>query len=96
LNNWKQKALCATDSNGKYWFSYKKEEIEYAKNVCKKCSVKKECLLYAWQEDDIYGVNGGFSEFEILLETWKAAKKVNDANWSRTNKTLQRLLQKTK
>lgn len=96
MNNWKQKALCATDSNGKYWFSYKKEEIGYAKNVCKKCSVKKECLLYAWQEDDIYGVNGGFSEFEILLETWKEAKKVNDANWSRTNKTLQRLLQKTK
>jgi hypothetical protein len=96
LSNWKKKALCAADVNSEYWFSYKKEEIQYAKNICKKCSVRKECLMSAWQEEYVYGVNGGFSEFEILLETWKEAKKVSDDNWSRSNKILQRMLRKTK
>ena len=51
--------------------------------------------MNVWEEEYIYGVNGGFSEFEILLETWKEAKKVSDDNWSRSNKILQRMLRKT-
>lgn len=95
MNGWQKLALCARDANSPYWFSYKYEEIQYAKNVCKKCSVRKQCLMNVWEENYIYGVNGGFSEFEILSETWKEAAKVSDDNWSRSNKILQRMLRKT-
>ena len=93
--NWRKKALCAEDRNSIYWFSYKNEEVQYAKNVCKTCTVRKECLLSAWSEDTIYGINGGFSEFDILLATWKKVKKENDNNWNRTDRVLQKLLRKT-
>jgi hypothetical protein len=47
-----------------------------------------------WESNPAYGVNGGFSEYDILLETWKKAKKENDNNWSRTDRLLQKLLRK--
>jgi WhiB family redox-sensing transcriptional regulator len=94
LANWRTKALCAKDRNSIYWFSYKHEDVQYAKNICQSCEVRKECLINAWGEDVIYGVNGGYSEFDILLATWKKAKKENDSNWNRTDRTLQKLLRK--
>lgn len=94
MANWRTKALCAEDKNSIYWFSYKHEDVQYAKNICQSCEVRKECLINAWGEDVIYGVNGGYSEFDILLATWKKAKKENDSNWNRTDRTLQKLLRK--
>jgi hypothetical protein len=94
LTSWRDLALCAIDANGEYWFSYKYSDVQYAKNVCKSCTVRKECLLNMWESNPAYGVNGGFSEYDILLETWKKAKKENDNNWSRTDRLLQKLLRK--
>lgn len=94
MANWRTKALCAEDKNSIYWFSYKHEDVQYAKNICQSCEVRKECLINAWGEDVIYGVNGGYSEFDILLATWKKAKKENDSNWNRTDRVLQKLLRK--
>lgn len=50
--------------------------------------------MNVWDEETIYGTNGGFSEFDILLATWKKAKKENDNNWKRTDRILQKLLRK--
>jgi hypothetical protein len=96
LKNWRDKALCAVDKNSYFWFSYDYQEVEYAKDICKKCTVRQQCLTSAWKESFIYGVNGGLSEFDILLETWKKAKREDDSNWSRTDKLLQKLLRKIK
>ena len=93
-DSWRKKALCLIDKNGKYWFSYKYEEVEYAKAVCKACTVRKERLLNMWETDSFYGVNGGLSEFDVMQETWKKVSKANDSNWKRTDRVLQRLLQK--
>ena len=92
--NWRKKALCAEDRNSLYWFSYKYEDVQYAKSICQSCEVRKECLINAWGEEVVYGVNGGYSEFDILLATWKKAKEENDSNWNRTDRILQKLLRK--
>ena len=96
MSHWTLLALCAKDPNSHYWFSYNYKEVEYAKKVCSSCSVRKECLLNAWAVEHIFGVNGGYSEFDIMLETWKEAKKENDKNWTRSDKILQKLLRKAK
>ena len=94
MNNWRQLALCHIDKNKSYWFSYKHQEVEYAKNVCASCAVRKECLAHMWETDSFYGVNGGLSEYDVMIETWKKAKKDNDKHWSRTDTMLQKLLRK--
>ncbi len=96
MKNWKDLALCAADKNAHFWFSYDYQKVEHAKKVCKKCPVRQQCLITAWNEEFIYGVNAGFSEFDIMMETWKKAKRKDDSNWSRTDKLLQKLLRKIK
>ena len=96
LSDWIDKALCAVDEQPTAWLSYDIEEIQYAKYRCSICTVRKECCLYEWQNEPDVGVDGGISEYDLLILTWKEAKKVNGSNWSRTNKLLQGILQKVK
>ena len=93
--NWRELALCSNDKNSEKWFSYNIDDIQYAKSVCKKCTVRKECISAALM-GNFYGVNAGISEYDYKLITWKKAKKENDSNWSRTDRTLQELLRKAK
>ena len=95
-SDWKKRAVCASDKRQSAWMSYDKDDIQYAKNGCARCSVRAECFLSAWSSDDYYGVNGGISEFEFLLATWKKVKKVSNVNWKRTDKDLQRLMREIK
>lgn len=50
--------------------------------------------MYMWETDSFYGVNGGLSEYDIMQETWKEVSDPNDNNWKRTDRVLQKLLQK--
>ena len=93
-SNWKQFAVCTGDSRSFAWFSFKKEDIDYAKNGCAKCTARIPCFLNAWESEEYCGVNGGISEFEFLLSTWKEAKKVTDENWKRSDKDLQKFVRR--
>lgn len=91
-SNWKSKALCSRDIKQHTWWSYDKDDIAYAKQGCSRCPVRSECFLSAWQSDDFYGINGGITEFDFLLITWKEAKKESNVNWKRTDRDLQRIM----
>lgn len=91
-SNWKDFALCSSSHPTNYWFSSKKEDIDIAKSICAKCTVRLECFFTAWDNDSHYGVYGGVSEYEYLLLTWKEAKSESEDNRDRTDKCLQKML----
>lgn len=91
--DWLELALCSKDKRKNAWYSYNLDDIEYAKNICKQCPVKKECIFNALSGGDFYGVNSGVSEYEFKILTWKKAKTINESNWSRSRSALQRVLQ---
>lgn len=93
-SDWKQSALCIDHPEKNLWFSYKKDDIETAKNICKECTVRTECFLSMWNTGDFYGVNGGISEFDYLSLTWKEANSEKANNRSRANTVLKGILQK--
>lgn len=94
-SNWRDFTLCSDDKYSEKWFSYNIDDINYAKSVCKKCTVRLECISSALSEV-FYGVNAGISEYDYKLITWKEAGKKNDSNWSRNDRTLQEVLRKAK
>lgn len=61
------KALCK-EVGTEVFFPQKGENrlINQAKSICKKCSLKVECLEYALQDIDTKGIWGGTTEFERL------------------------------
>ena len=62
-SNWQQKALCAQADPRDFdneWFG----SVERAKKVCKGCVVKEQCLQYALDNDETFGIWGGLSEEE--------------------------------
>ena len=95
-NNWTKKAVCTSDAKKNTWWSYDKDEIAYAKQGCARCTVRVECFLSAWESDEFYGINGGISEFEFLIKTWKKSKKESNVNWKRTDGDLQGILREVK
>ena len=61
--DWQQRALCAqTDPDG--FFPEKGGSTREAKRTCMSCEVKAECLTYALENDERFGVWGGLSENE--------------------------------
>jgi hypothetical protein len=80
--SWLQKAVCHNDKNSNYWLSYELNKIEYAKNGCAKCTVKKQCLLNSDISDkETAGVIAGISEYERKLKLWKKVNDINGNNW---------------
>ena len=65
---WQQNSLC---SQPKYqqcrddFFSDDIDAIETAKSICSLCPVRKECLKWALEHKEIWGVWGGKDESEI-------------------------------
>ncbi len=94
VSNWKTLAVCVDDKFSNKWISYDHEDIEYAKNGCKRCPVRRECLINAIENDSFIGVIAGVSEYEYLLYTWDEVTDINESNWRRDRKTFSRLLQK--
>lgn len=94
-SNWKQNAVCASDKFSHKWISYKESDVEYAKDGCSRCNVKKICLVTALANDAFVGTIAGMSEYDYLMRTWQSVGDVNESNWGTDDTALQRLLQET-
>lgn len=60
---WMQGASCAS-ADPEAFFPLKGGSSRAAKNVCLRCDVRAECLAYALEHDERFGIWGGVSERE--------------------------------
>jgi len=60
---WQVDALCA-QTDPEAFFPEKGGSTRDAKRVCSSCEVRGECLEYALQNDERFGIWGGLSERE--------------------------------
>lgn len=60
---WQADALCA-QTDPEAFFPEKGGSTREAKKVCGSCEVRSECLEYALQNDERFGIWGGLSERE--------------------------------
>ena len=60
---WHERALCA-QTDPEAFFPEKGGSTREAKRVCSSCEVKVECLEYALENDERFGIWGGLSEDE--------------------------------
>ena len=60
---WQDQALCA-QVDPEIFFPEKGGSTRDPKRVCRACSVRAECLEYALDTDQRFGIWGGFSERE--------------------------------
>ncbi len=61
--SWQADALCA-QTDPEAFFPEKGGSTRDAKRICTTCEVKAECLEYALQNDERFGIWGGLSERE--------------------------------
>ncbi|MEV6767001.1 WhiB family transcriptional regulator [Nocardia sp. NPDC051030] len=60
---WQERALCA-QTDPEAFFPEKGGSTREAKRICLGCEVRDECLEYALQNDERFGIWGGLSERE--------------------------------
>lgn len=60
---WQDRALCA-QTDPEAFFPEKGGSTREAKKICAMCTVKQECLEYALENDERFGIWGGLSERE--------------------------------
>jgi WhiB family transcriptional regulator, redox-sensing transcriptional regulator len=60
---WQERALCA-QTDPEAFFPEKGGSTRDAKKVCVGCDVRSECLEYALEHDERFGIWGGLSERE--------------------------------
>ena len=60
---WQSRALCA-QTDPEEFFPEKGMSPRGAKQVCAACPVRKECLTYALENDERFGIWGGMSARE--------------------------------
>lgn len=61
--NWQEDALCAQTSPDEF-FPEKGGSTRDAKRICNSCDVRSDCLEYALDNDERFGIWGGMSERE--------------------------------
>lgn len=61
--SWQDRGLCA-EVAGDLFFPEKGGSTREAKRVCRACEVRAECLDYALENDERFGIWGGMSERE--------------------------------
>jgi WhiB family transcriptional regulator, redox-sensing transcriptional regulator len=61
--DWQERALCA-QTDPEAFFPEKGGSTREAKRVCLTCDVRAECLEYALEHDERFGIWGGLSERE--------------------------------
>ncbi len=69
---WQDRALCA-QTDPEAFFPEKGGSTREAKRVCRSCEVRAECLDYALERNELYGIWGGLSERERRLLKREAA-----------------------
>jgi WhiB family redox-sensing transcriptional regulator len=60
---WQSDSLCA-QTDPEAFFPEKGGSTRDAKRICQSCEVKAQCLEYALQNDERFGIWGGLSERE--------------------------------
>jgi WhiB family transcriptional regulator, redox-sensing transcriptional regulator len=60
---WQENALCA-QTDPEAFFPEKGGSTREAKRVCMSCEVRVQCLDYALEKDERFGIWGGLSERE--------------------------------
>ncbi|MER5181167.1 WhiB family transcriptional regulator [Streptomyces sp. NPDC002896] len=60
---WQEQALCA-QTGGDFFFPEPGSSVREAKSICRLCEIRSECLEYALDNDERFGVWGGLSEKE--------------------------------
>jgi len=60
---WQERSLCA-QTDPEAFFPEKGGSTREAKKVCASCDVRSECLDYALENDERFGIWGGLSERE--------------------------------
>ena len=60
---WQDRALCA-QTDPEAFFPEKGGSTREAKKVCRGCEVRAECLEFALEKDERFGIWGGMSERE--------------------------------
>lgn len=76
-NDWMLEARCL-DADPEAFFPEKGGSTREAKRICAACPVRDECLQYALDNDERFGIWGGLSERER-----RRAKRVGVARVSR-------------
>ena len=60
---WQEHALCS-QTDPEAFFPEKGGSTREAKRICSRCEVRAECLEYALENDERFGIWGGLSERE--------------------------------
>ena len=60
LAGWQERALCA-QTDPEAFFPEKGGSTREAKNICGGCEVQVQCLAFAMDNDERYGIYGGLS-----------------------------------
>ena len=63
VHGWQEHALCA-QTDPEAFFPEKGGSTREAKRVCQSCDVRSDCLEYALENDERFGIWGGLSERE--------------------------------
>lgn len=61
---WVAQALCIETDNPEEFFPEKGGSSRQAKAVCRRCDVREQCLEYALERQERFGIWGGLSERE--------------------------------
>lgn len=61
--NWQERALCA-ETDPESFFPEKGGSTRDAKKICESCDVRAQCLEFALEHDERFGIWGGLSERE--------------------------------
>jgi hypothetical protein len=66
--NWQKSASCARPANKEYvqlFYSKEAADKNKAKNLCFSCPARKDCLQWALEHREIWGIWGGKDEIEL-------------------------------
>jgi WhiB family redox-sensing transcriptional regulator len=70
--DWQKRGECL-GNDPDLWFPERGDDTSRAKAICRECPVRAECLEYALETKQMFGVWGGYSERE--RRPMRAARK---------------------
>jgi hypothetical protein len=66
-NHWTRDAKCKFD---KKFLSFHIDDVREAKEICRTCTVQRECMMFA-EEVDATFIAAGTSRYDRLVKRWK-------------------------